>query len=50
MKNWKEIVKFIVGFLVVYNGIVRNSKRRVQPTTPTISSKPMQPIANNGGL
>ena len=50
MKNWKEVVKFIVGFIVVYNGIVRNSKRRVQPTTPTISSKPMYEFPNNGGL
>ena len=50
MKNWKEVAKFIVGFLVVYNGIVRNSKRRVQPTTPTISSKPMYEFPNNGGL
>ena len=50
MKNWKEVVKFIVGFLVVYNGIVRNSKRRVQPTTPKISSKPMYEFPNNGGL
>ena len=50
MKNWKEVAKFAVGALVAYNFIARSDKGRSQSTTPTISSKPMQPIANNGGL
>ena len=45
----KNFLKFAVGFLTVYNVVARNGKRRTEPTTPTISSKPMQPIANNGG-
>ena len=49
MKNWSDVAKFAVGALVAYNFAARNQKRRVEPTTPTISSKPMQPIANNGG-
>ena len=49
MKNWSEVAKFAIGALVAYNAVARNQKRRVEPTTPTISSKPMQPIANNGG-
>ena len=49
MKNWSDVAKLAVGALVAYNFAARNQKRRVEPTTPTISSKPMQPIANNGG-
>ena len=50
MKNWKEVAKFAVGALVAYNAVARNQKRRVEPTTPTISSKPMYEFPNNGGL
>jgi len=50
MKNLSEVAKFVVGFLVVYNAVARNGKRHVEPTTPTISSKPMYEFPNNGGL
>ena len=50
MKNWKEVAKFVVGALVAYNFAARNQKRRVEPTTRTISSKPMYEFPNNGGL
>ena len=50
MKNWSEGAKFAIGALVAYNAVARNQKRRVEPTTPTISSKPMYEFPNNGGL
>ena len=50
MKNWSDVAKFAVGALVAYNAVARNQKRRVEPTTPTISSKPMYEFPNNGGL
>ena len=50
MKNWADVAKFAVGVLVTYNFAARNQKRRVEPTTPTISSKPMYEFPNNGGL
>ena len=50
MKNWKEVAKFAVGALGAYNFVARSDKGRRQPTTPTISSKPMYEFPNNGGL
>ena len=50
MKNWSDVAKLEVGPLVAYNYAARNQKRRVEPTTPTISSKPMYEFPNNGGL
>ena len=50
MKNWSDVAKFAVGALVAYNFAARNQKRHVEPTTRTISSKPMYEFPNNGGL
>ena len=50
MKNWKEVAKFAISALVAYNFVARSDKGRSQPTTPTISSKPMYEFPNNGGL
>ena len=45
----KLLAKVVFG-LLAYNFAARNQKRRVEPTTPTISSKPMYEFPNNGGL
>ena len=45
-----DVAKLAVGALVAYNFAARNQKRRVEPTTRTISSKPMYEFPNNGGL
>ena len=50
MKNWSEVAKFAIGALVAYNAVARSDKGRSQPTTPTVSSKPMYEFPNNGGL
>ena len=50
MKNWKEVAKFVIGALVAYSFVTRSDKGRSQPTTQTVSSKPMYEFPNNGGL
>ena len=45
----KLLAKVVLG-LLAYNAVARNQKRRVEPTTPTVSSKPMYEFPNNGGL
>ena len=50
MKNWRYSSQLAVGALVAYNFVARSDKGRSQPTTPTVSSKPMYEFPNNGGL